>query len=255
MKVTDIVPGSPCWTQLGTSDPEAAQRFYGALFGWAAEPDPRPEAGGYTIFTLNGSPCAAVSPLMDPRRPTAWQLSFATPDADETAARAQKAGAQVWMGPMDVLDSGRWALLSDPTGAAFGLWQAGAFKGFGVMDEPGALGWIDGSTRDLPGAVKFYQDVFGWEVMGPSEDYPMVSLAGHMFGGLMNMGDMFPPEVPAHWNPFFVSADVDATATKARELGGEVMHGPETVQMENGPRIAVLRDPQGAAFGVFKSPA
>ncbi|HET9169565.1 MAG TPA: VOC family protein [Actinospica sp.] len=250
MKVTDFVPGSPCWTQLATSDPEAAQRFYGGLFGWTAETDPRPEAGGYTTFSLDGSPCAAVAPLMNPSQPVAWQLSFATANADETAAAAQKAGAQVWMGPMDVLEAGRWALLSDPAGAAFGLWQAGAFRGFGVIDEPNAFGWADGSTRDVPGSVRFYTEVFGWEVT--PGDYPMFSLAGNMFAGVMDMGDFFPPEVPAHWTPFFVSADVDATVARARELGADVMHEPEDVQMENGPRIAVLRDPQGAAFGVFK---
>jgi predicted enzyme related to lactoylglutathione lyase len=253
MKVTDIVAGSPCWTQLGTSDPEAAQRFYCELFGWTAETDPNPEAGGYTIFSLDGSPCAAVSPLMDPRQPVRWLLSFATPDADEAVAVAQKAGAQVWMGPMDVMDAGRWALLSDPAGAAYGLWQARQFKGFAVLDEPGAFGWIDGNTRDVPGALKFYRDTLGWEVW-PSDEYPMVGIGGKMFGGLMDMTQMFPPDVPAHWNPYFVSADVDATAARARELGGEVLYGPEDTRMENGPRIAILRDPQGGVFGVFKSP-
>ena len=169
MKVTDIVPGSPCWTQLGTSDPEAAQRFYGGLFGWTAETDPNPEAGGYTIFSLDGSPCAAVAPLMNPQQPVAWQISFAVPDVDEAAAAAQKAGARLWMGPMDVIGAGRWALLSDPPGRVRAL-AGGGFKGFAVVDEPGAFGWIDGSTRDVPGAVKFYQDTFGWEVW-PSDGY------------------------------------------------------------------------------------
>jgi len=253
MKVTGIIPGSPCWAQLGTTDPQDAQRFYGGLFGWTAETDPRPEAGGYTIFSLKGSPSAAVAPLMDPRQPVRWILSFATEDVDEATAVAQKEGAQVWMGPMDVFEHGRWALLSDPTGAAYSLWQADQFHGFGVVEEPGAFGWVDMATRDVPTALKFYKDTLGWEVT-PSDEYPMVGLSGSMFGGVMDMGELFPPEVPAHWNPYFVVADVDATAAKARELGGEVLHGPEDVPMENGPRIAVLRDPQGGVFGVFKNP-
>jgi uncharacterized protein len=251
MKVTGNFPGSPCWAQLGTSDPQDAQRFYGGLFGWTAETDPNPAAGGYTIFSLDGSPAAAVSPLMDPRQPVRWLISIATTDVDAGTEAARNAGAQVWTGPMDVLDSGRWALLSDPTGAAFALWQAKDFPGFGVVNEPNAFGWIDMSTRDVPGALKFYTEVFDWQVW-PSDDYPMVGLANAMFGGVMQMGETYPPETPAHWNPYFMVADVDATAAAARKLGGDVLYGPEDVQMDNGPRLAMLRDPQGGTFGVFK---
>jgi len=219
MKVTGNFPGSPCWAQLGTSDPEDAQRFYGGLFGWTAATDPNPEAGGYTIFSLDGSPSAAVAPLMDPRQPVRWIVAFSTTDIDAGTQAAQKAGAQVWMGPMDVFDSGRWAMLSDPTGAAFSLWQAKEFTGFGVVNEPGAFGWIDLATRDVAGALRFYQEAFGWQTW-PDDLYPMVGLADTMFGGAMEMGAMFPADTPAHWNPYFVVADVDATAAKARELGG-----------------------------------
>jgi hypothetical protein len=251
MKPTEFAPGAPCWTQLGTSDPQDAQRFYGGLFGWTAETDPRPEAGGYTIFSLKGSPSAAVSPLMDPNQPVRWLLSFTATDVDEAAAAAQKAGAQVWIGPMDVMDAGRWAMLSDPAGAAYSLWQAGSFAGFGVVDEPGAYGWLDGSTHDLEGALRFYAETLGWEVMAAG-DYRMVGLGGEMFGGLMKIDETFPPDTPSNWNPYFVVADVDATAAAVIELGGRILHGPEDVQMEGGPRIAVAQDPQGGVFGVFK---
>ena len=89
MKTDRIIQGTPCWTQLGTTDPKDAQRFYGGLFGWTAETDPRPEAGGYTIFSLQGSPAAAVSPLMDPRQPVRWILSFAADDVDDATAVAR----------------------------------------------------------------------------------------------------------------------------------------------------------------------
>jgi predicted enzyme related to lactoylglutathione lyase len=252
MKVTDITPGSPCWTQLSTSDVEAAKKFYGPLFGWTAETDPRPEVGGYTIFLLDGAPVAAVAPLMNPQQPVSWMLSFDSKDVDATAAAAKKAGARVWMEPMDVLDLGRWSLLSDPTGAAFSLWQAGTFTGFGVVEEPNTFAWIDLATRDRQAALEFYRGLFGWEVTA-DETYPQVGLGGKQFGGVMDMGDMFPPEVPSHWNPFFLVTDVDAVADKARQLGGGVMHGPEDTPMENGPRIAVLHDGQNAPFGVFST--
>ncbi|WP_236654341.1 VOC family protein [Streptacidiphilus anmyonensis] len=244
------LPGAPCWAQLSARDSEAAQQFYGQLFGWTAETDPDPQYGGYTTFSLGGKPAAAVAPLMNPQQPVMWLLSFAAPDVDTGAEAAKAAGAQVWMGPMDVGDLGRWALLSDPTGAPFALWETKKFSGFGVAEEPDSLSWIDLSTRDKSVAVEFYRKFFNWQVW-PHQDYPMVGLSDSMFGGIMEMGDMFPPEVPSHWNPFFLVADVDASAAKATQLGAEVMHGPVDVEMENGPRIAVIRDPQGATFGVF----
>lgn len=250
LKVTGNLPGSPCWAQLSALDPEAAQRFYGQLFGWTAETDPDPQYGGYTTFSLDGAPAAAVAPLMNPQQPVQWQLAFSTTDADVTAEAARRAGARVWMGPMDVGVLGRWVLLSDPTGAPFTVWQAGRFSGFGVVNEPNAFGWIDLATRDVAAALDFYKTVFDWQVW-PHPDYPMVGLADTMFGGVMEMGDMFPPDMPSHWNPFFVAADVDATANEAAKLGADIVHGPVDVEMDNGPRIAVIRDPQGATFGIF----
>jgi predicted enzyme related to lactoylglutathione lyase len=250
LNVIGNLPGAPCWAQLSARDSAAAQQFYGQLFGWTAETDPDPQYGGYTTFSLGGKPAAAVAPLMNPQQPVMWLLSFAAPGVDAAAETAKGAGAQVWMGPMDVGDLGRWALLSDPTGAPFAVWEGKKFSGFGVADEPNSLGWIDLSTRDVDAAVAFYKSVFGWQVW-PHDEYPMVGLSDTMFGGVMAMGDMFPPEVPSHWNPFFAVTDVDATAAKAGSLGAEVLHGPVDVEMENGPRLAVIRDPQGATFGVF----
>jgi predicted enzyme related to lactoylglutathione lyase len=65
--------------------------------------------------------------------------------------------------------------------------------------------------------------------------------------------ERFPPEVPAHWLPYFQVTDVDATAHTASGAGGGVLLEP--VQMEGGPRFAVLHDPQRAAFGVHTPPA
>ncbi|MFF3111083.1 VOC family protein [Kitasatospora sp. NPDC057904] len=248
--MTEIIPGSPCWAQLSVKDMDGAERFYGELFGWTAETDPDPQYGGYTTFSLGGSPAAGAAPLMNPQQPVMWLLSFATTDTDATCETAKAAGAQVWMGPMEIGDLGRWALLSDPTGAPFAVWRARAFQGFGVVNEPNAFGWADLSTRDRNAAVDFYKSAFDWQVW-PNDVYPMVGLAGEMFGGVMEMGDQFPPEIPSHWIPHFLVADVDASAATAGRLGAEVLHGPVDVEMENGPRIAVIRDPQGAAFGVF----
>lgn len=247
MAAKTYAPGQPCWVELGTSDPAAAKLFYGDVFGWTAETDPRPEAGGYTMMQLDGEPVAAVSPLYAPGQPTAWNVSFATADTDATAAAARKAGGSVLMEPMDVFDAGRFAVLADPAGAAFQVWQPRAFSGAAHFDEPDTLGWVELATRDVAGATSFYPDLFGWSVT-PSEWYTQWGLAGTDFGGMADMGDRFPAHVPPHWMPYFAVTDVDATAAKAEQAGAATMMAPSDVM--DGLRIAVLRDPQGAAFGV-----
>lgn len=65
---------------------------------------------------------------------------------------------------------------------------------------------------------------------------------------MLVMDDRFPPQVPPHWLPYFSVADVDNTVGRAAALGAEVLMPATSVT--DGPRIAVLRDAQGAPFGV-----
>jgi uncharacterized protein len=247
MAAKAYAPGEPCWAELGTSDPAAAKAFYGGVFGWSAETDPRPEAGGYTMMQLGADPVVAVSPLYAPGQQTAWNVCFATADADATATAAQKTGGSVLMEPMDVFDAGRFAVLADPAGAAFQIWQPRAFRGAARFAEPDSLGWVELATRDVEGAKRFYPELFGWSV-DPSEWYTQWGLGGTDFGGMADMGDRFAAEVPPHWMPYFAVADVDATAAKAEQAGAATMMPPSDVT--DGLRIAVLRDPQGASFGI-----
>ncbi|MFJ9695261.1 VOC family protein [Kitasatospora sp. NPDC101183] len=248
MKQTSVTVNGPCWVELGTSDPEAARRFYGELFGWRAVTDVRPEAGGYTQMHLGDAPAAAVTPIYAPRQPVAWTVSFAVAGADATAAAIEEAGGSLLAGPADVSDLGRFAVAADPSGAVFTLWQARAFTGAGVFNEPGSLGWVELLTRDRETALAFYPAVFGWSV-APSEQYTQWGLEGRDFGGMLVMDEAFPPQVPPHWLPYFCVADVDLTVARAVGLGADVLM-PAT-DVPDGPRIAVLRDGQGAAFGVY----
>ncbi|WP_369244688.1 VOC family protein [Streptomyces sp. R41] len=247
MKLDRPVTGGPCWTELGTSDLEAAKRFYADLFGWRSETDPRQEAGGYTVAHLGDAAVAAITPLYQDSQPVAWNVSFAVADADAAAEAVTAAGGTVVLGPMDVFDVGRFAVAFDPGGAAFQLWQARAFPGAGLFNAPGALGWVELMTRAPDRVKEFYTTVFGWTVTA-SEHYPQWGIDGADFGGMVTMDDKFPHEVPSHWLPYFAVEDVDATANAAVQAGGHMLMEPTSVP--EGPRIAVLRDPQGAAFGV-----
>ncbi|MEU1196416.1 VOC family protein [Streptomyces sp. NPDC005813] len=247
MKLDRPVTGGPCWTELGTSDLEGAKRFYADLFGWRPETDPRQEAGGYTVAHLGDAAVAAISPRYQESQPVAWNVSFAVADADAAAEAVRAAGGTIVLEPMDVFDVGRFAVAVDPGGAFFQLWQARAFPGAGLFNAPGALGWVELLTR-APGPVTdFYTRVFGWTV-NPSEQYTQWGIAGDDFGGMLTLDEKFPPEVPSHWLPYFAVEDVDATAHAAVAAGGSMLMEPTTVP--EGPRIAVLKDPQGAPFGV-----
>ncbi|MEU9954434.1 VOC family protein [Streptomyces sp. NPDC050982] len=250
MKLDKPVPGGPCWTELGTSDLEAAKRFYADVFGWRPETDPRAEAGGYTLAHLGDAAVAALTPLFQESQPVAWNVSFAVPDTDATVRAVRDAGGAVVMEPMDVFDLGRFAVVADPGGAVFQLWQARSFAGAGLFNAPGALGWVELMTRTPDLVTAFYTTVFGWTV-NASEHYTQWGIGGADFGGMVEMGDKFPHEVPSHWLPYFAAEDVDATAEASTQADGGVLMEPTSVP--EGPRIAVLRDPQGAVFGIYRA--
>ncbi|GAA3837880.1 VOC family protein [Streptomyces chiangmaiensis] len=247
MKLEKPVTGGPCWTELGTSDLEAAKRFYADLFGWRPETDPRQEAGGYTLACLGDAPVAALSPLYQESQPVAWNVSFAVADADVAAEAVRAAGGTLVLGPMDVFDAGRFAVAFDPGGAAFQMWQPRVFPGAGLFNAPGSLGWVELLTREPERVTDFYTTVFGWTV-NASEDYTQWGIDGADFGGMPTTGDRFPPGVPPHWLPYFAVEDVDAATSAATRAGASVLTEPASVP--DGPRIAVLKDPQGAAFGI-----
>ncbi|WP_407554329.1 VOC family protein [Streptomyces sp. Pv4-95] len=250
MQTTEPTAGAPCWVELGTTDPDAAKVYYREVFGWRVETDPRPEAGGYTMLSLAGAPVAALTPLYAPGRPTAWTVSFATRDADASAAAVTEAGGTLLNEPMDVLDLGRFAVLADPSGAVFSLWQARSFAGAAVFGVPGSLGWVELATPDPEGARVFYPRVFGWTV-NAGDTYTQWGLEGADFGGMSPLDERYPSGTPAHWLPYFAVADVDATAARATEAGGAPVVPP--MDVPGGPRVAMIRDPQGGVFGIHRA--
>src|SRR4051794_33801102 len=139
---TSYEPGTPSWVDLSTTDPDAAKRFYGALFGWEAEDAGAPEeTGGYAMFKRDGKLVAGIGPVMGEGQPAVWATYIATDDAAAAAAGARDAGGRAIVEPMDVMDAGRMAVLMHPAGGVVGLWQPGRHTGAEVVNEPGTLTW------------------------------------------------------------------------------------------------------------------
>lgn len=251
---TSYVPGTPCWVDLGTPDVDAAARFYGELFGWEVPEQPNSaEMGGYRRAMKGGKDVAGMMPLMQEGQPPAWSTYVSVADADAAAKAVAEGGGAVVAEPMDVMDLGRMAVFTDPAGAFFGIWQPGTFAGAELVNEPGAVGWNELSTRDPEGAKRFYGAVFGWEAndleMEGGGTYTEWRVEGQPVGGMLDMRGRMPDEVPPHWGVYFGTEDTDATVEKVKAGGGELLFGP--MDIEPG-RFATVRDPFGAFFNVMQ---
>lgn len=137
-EVTSHPPGAFCWIELGTSDQKAAKDFYTRLFGWSfTDNDMGPMT--YTTFTLKGrdvAACYALDAAKMPGVPPHWMLYVATTDADASARRTAELGGKAMAPAFDVMDLGRMAVLTDPQGGSFSVWQAKSNKGIGIHNEP-----------------------------------------------------------------------------------------------------------------------
>jgi predicted enzyme related to lactoylglutathione lyase len=241
---TSYAPGTPSWVDLGTPDPEGAAAFYGAVFGWTAEMDPRPEAGGYGLFSLDGKHVAGVGPQQNPNMPPFWSVYITVADADETASKASALGATVVAGPMDVFDAGRMAVIQDPVGSFISVWQPNTMIGAQLVNQPGTFTWNDLGTNDLAKAGEFYQSLFGWGVDPMSGETATIwTLDGEQVCGAHKAAE---GEFPA-WSAMFLVEDTDKSAAQVSELGGSILMPPNDMGWGRG---AVVADPHGAVFGI-----
>lgn len=241
-------PGRPNWVDLATADTSAASSFYGEVFGWATE-ELGPDAGGYSLLRLHGKQIGGIGPVADPLQPPSWSVYLATPDADQTASKVTANGGTVLSDPMDVGDLGRMAVFSDPTGAAFSVWQPGRNQGAEVVGENGAMSWAELMTPDLNIAKSFYEHVFPLHTrdieMADGGTYTLLETPTESVAGAMQIQ----PEMgmSPHWTPYFSVADLDGTADRAIDLGAtELMR-----QTSDAGRFAIITDPQGATFSMI----
>jgi predicted enzyme related to lactoylglutathione lyase len=264
------IPGVPCWIDTSQPDPDAACAFYRGLFGWEFEDVmPQGSPASYFIGRIRGGDVAAVASIPEGAPAAAtWNTYIWVENADETVAKTRAAGGGVVSEPFDVIDAGRMAVLTDPEGAAFNVWQPGNHKGAQVVNEHGSLNFNTLLTRDPDAAEAFYGAVFGWRklTIPAGVMWTLPGYGDHLEektpGLREQMAQMAAPdgfidvvaalnliaageEPSAQWSVTFAVDDVAATAAKARELGGEVASGPLDAPWA---RLAVINDPQGASF-------
>ena len=250
-----FVVNAPVWIDLSSTDPAGAREYYSKLFGWKAEPEKDPAAGGYAIARLDGKDVAGIGGTQDPNGPSAWMVYIGTRDADAMAKKIEAEGGKIVAPPFDVMDVGRMSVFQDPTGAFISLWQPKAMPGFAVQRRSGAFSWAELNARGIGNAKQFYKKVFGWGTkdspMGEGQgDYTEFKLGDESIAGGMEMNPMVPKEVPSYWMVYFGTTNVDKSFDKAIELGGKEMVSPMDFP---GGRFAIVSDPQGAMFGLMSS--
>ncbi len=214
---------------------------------------PVPEGGVYSMQNVDGKAVAAIAPQPQQQRqagvPSMWNSYVSVESADASAERAKELGATVHAPPFDVMDVGRMAVIQDPQGAFFMLWQARAHIGAALVNVPGALVWNELASPDLDASSAFYSSLFGWTVArmeGSAMGEYLGIKNGEANNGGMRAAD--PPGTPPHWLVYFGVDDVEGALAKATELGGSALAGPIDIQIA---KIGVVADPQGAAFAIY----
>jgi uncharacterized protein len=271
-------PGVPCWVDTIQPDPEAAIAFYADLFGWEFEERTTGSPQRYFVARLRDRDVAGIgSPRTRPPTTPVWMTYIWVESADESAAKTKAAGGSVLVEPFDVSDASRMCVLSDPSGAVFGLWEAKRHQGAQLVNEPGTWNFSELNTRDPDGAKAFYGAVFGWSASSlDAEGSGFWRVDG--YGDFLEQGDpdvrerqadvgapegfedavawlvpttsgQLPDDTPSHWSITFAVDDADAIADRAARLGGKVLVPPTDAPWV---RMAVLSDPQGAVFTASK---
>jgi uncharacterized protein len=254
------------WYELMTTDTEAAGKFYSSVIGWTTKQMGAPEMP-YTIFGIGDSGVAGM--LTVPAEaaamgtPPSWIGYIVVDDADAYVAKITAAGGKLCKEPTDVPGMLRFAVVTDPQGAAFVVFHS--FPGMTPPANPpkppdlGTISWHELYAGDLEPAWEFYSSLFGWTIVS---DMDMGSMGKYRLfsdgdatktmgaGGMMTK----PPQVPApYWGFYFQVDSANAALERIKAGGGSILNGP--MQVPGGGWIVQAQDPQGAFFNVVSSNA
>jgi len=250
--------GEFCWNECGTRAPEEVKKFYAALFGWTMQdvPMPGPEAAMYTLLQVNGKDVGGLYEMKGPQFenvPPHWLSYIYAEDVDALVEKSESLGAKTMAEPFDVPGVGRMAMVMDPTGAMFSIFNPSQHGGAARMGEHhGGFCWNELMTTNADKAGAYYTKLFPWTsetTQGVSGPYTVFKKGETMCAGMMQIQPQMGP-IPSNWMAYVTVTDCDATVKKALEMGGKaLMPGMDIPDMG---RFAVLQDPSGAAFSVFQ---
>ena len=240
--------GRFCWRELITTNLSDAKSFYSDLFGWTGAVTKMP-FGEYTIFKRGEDDVAGMMASMQPDVPSHWLDYITVEDVDASLKQVLALGGKSLSEAMDI-PVGRFAVVSDPTGAVFALFR-GVTQHEGEVDQAppaSTFCWSHLTSTNLDRAVSFYTEIFGWKaeyqngMVFLSRDGKVIASAGSPQPG---------DPSPSNWLKYVAVDDADIAHKQAVALGAKTMVPPTT--MEGMGRFAVLADPTGGIVAVWKN--
>lgn len=250
--------GEFCWAELLAKDIQRSSQFYLNLFGWNQDSMPLNLEENYFFFQLGAVSIAGGMQLSEKmlanKVPAQWYPYILVQDIHETVKSAVALGATVMKDVSDVTTRGKMAVLLDPTGAVFNLWQAtGESSGYVVSKNTvGQVGWYELVTQDTDKAGKFYTELFNWSLRNiklyPGRVYNTFLQQNKSIAGMLSprSGD----KGDSRWNIYFVIKNIQDFIRRAQELGAVVCYDPLTVRDVG--TFSMLRDPDGTFFSVIE---
>lgn len=241
------------WYELMTSDAEASARFYAKVVGWTTQQMSAGDGPPYTILLAEDVGNAGILSMQGHH---GWIGYIAVHDVDAHIDHIVAAGGKLWKPATDVPGMLRFAVLSDPQGAAFVAFTPNPAMPSPARPKspaPGTIGWSELYTTDLEAGFAFYQKLFGWTTvadmdMGEHGIYRIFDQGEHQRmgdGGMMRKG----PHIPApHWNFYFNVDSIRAAIDRLQAAGGKVVNGP--MQVPGGSWTIQASDPEGSFFSL-----
>jgi predicted enzyme related to lactoylglutathione lyase len=249
------IRGRFMWHELMTTDTDAASAFYSKVMPWKTQASGMP---GYTLWLAGKTQAGGLMALPAESQGAGphWLTYIGTPSVDSSVEGVQRLGGKVLKAASDIPNVGRFAVVSDPQGAAFALYTPASAPTDGAGPAgaaPGGASWHELSTTDVNGAVAFYTELFGWE-KGPGHDmggdvgvYQLITQGGKQIGGMFKSPHA---SMPPSWLTYVHVTDIDKAANAVKGGGGRIMNGPH--QVPGGSWIVQAMDPQGGMFAVIE---
>lgn len=248
------IRGRFVWHELMTTDTDAASDFYSRVVPWKTEDSGMPSYSLWMSGKTRAGGLMALPQEDGAATPPHWIIYIGTPDVDATVAEAEKLGGKILKPASDIPNVGRFAVLSDPQGAAFAVFNPSSVpdEGVGPGGGVGDFTWHELATTDTDAATSFYVDLFGW-TKGPAHDmgefvYQIVEHGGAQVGGIYKVRDN---STPPNWLSYVRVADAAKAANAVKDAGGRILNGP--MEVPGGSWIVQALDPQGGAFAIVES--